>query len=158
MATYDLTYGNLAGLQMQGGAMLGVNVFEIDWAVAKAACATWASGDIITIGKLPKGALVLPCAAETLVASQAGASNVVVQDDTATPVVMISAHDVATANAQSPASAGTALFFGGGTATGLHPVILTAEKKVNILLGATPPTSGKMRLSFPIALTAGIGA
>jgi hypothetical protein len=158
MATYDLTNGNLAGLQMQGGAMVGVNVFELDWAEAKKACATWASGDILTIGKLPKGALVLPCAAETAVASQAGASNVVVQDDTATPVVMISAHDVATANAMSPASIGSTFFFGYGSNLGLHPVLLTAEKKVNVVLGATPPTSGKIRLSFPMALVAGFGA
>ncbi len=158
MATYDLTNGNLAGLQMQGGAMVGVNVFELDWAEAKNACATWDSGDIITIGKLPKGALVQPCAAETVVASQAGASKVVVQDDRPTPVVMISAHDVASANAISPASAGAAMFFGGGTATGLHPLLITVEKKVNVVLGTTPPTSGKIRLSFPMALVAGFGA
>ena len=158
MATYDLTYGYLAGLQMQGGAMLGVNVFEIDWAVAKAACATWASGDIITIGKLPIGSLVLPCAAETTVAAPAGASNVVIQDDTGTPVVMITAHDVATLAAKTPASTGAALYFGGATATGLHPAYQSAEKKVNVVLGATPPISGKMRLSFPIALIAGLGA
>ena len=158
MATYDLTYGNIAGLQMQGGAMLGVNVFEIDWAVAKAACATWVSGDIITLGKLPAGALVLPCAAETLVASQAGASNVSFQDDTGTPVVFMTGHDVATLNAKTPAAAGAALYFGGGAATGLHPVYQTAEKKVNVVLGATPPNTGKIRISFPIALVAGIGA
>jgi hypothetical protein len=158
MATYDLTYGNLAGLQMQGGAMIGVNVFEIDWAVAKAACASWANGDIITIGKLPIGALVLPCAAETTVASQAGASNVSFQDDTGTPVVFMTGHDVATLGAKTPAAAGAALYFGGGTASGLHPVIQAAEKKVNVVLGATPPNSGKTRISFPIALISGLGA
>lgn len=157
MATYDLTYGNLAGLQMQGGALLGVNVFEIDWAEAKAACATWANGDIITIGKLPKGALVLPCAAETLVASQAGASNVSFQDDTGTPVVFMTGHDVATAGAITPAAAGAALYFGGGSTAGLHAAFQAAEKKVNVVLGATPPTSGKVRISFPVLLVAGIG-
>lgn len=158
MASYDLSYltgGNTAGLQMQGGALFGVNVFEFDWAELKSKAATWAAGDIITVGKLPKGALVLPCAAETLVASQAGASNVVIEDDAA--VDFVSLHDVATLNDHSGATEGAATFFGGGVATGLHPVFLTAEKKVNVVLGATPPNSGKVRISFPLALVAGIG-
>jgi hypothetical protein len=160
MATYDLSYltgGNTPGLQMQGGAMLGVNVFEFDWAELKSKAATWAAGDIITIGSLPAGALALPCAAETLVASQAGASAIVFQDDTATPVVFISSHDPTTAGTKTPASQGTALFFGGGSTTGLHPAYVTPSKKVNVVLGTTPPTSGKCRISFPLALVAAIG-
>lgn len=160
MAYYDLSYltgASAAGLQMQGGALVGVNVFEFDWAELKAKCATWAAGDIITIGKLPKGALVQPCAAETLVASQAGANNVVFQDDTGTPVVFISALDVATAGSIAPASAGAALYFGGGATTGLHPVFQAAEKKVNVVLGTTPPNSGKVRICFPMALVANFG-
>ena len=161
MATYDLSYltgGNTPGLQMQGGAMLGVNVFEFDWAELKAKAATWASGDIITIGSLPDGALALPCAAETLVAAQVGASVVSFQDDTATPVVFISSHDPATLGTKTPATAGAALFFGGGSITGLHCAYVTPNKKVNVVLGTTPPTSGKCRISFPLALVAAIGA
>lgn len=160
MATYDLSYltgGATAGLQMQGGAMLGVNVFEWDWAELKAKAGSWANGDIITVGRLPKGALVGPCAAETLVASQAGASNVSFQDDTGTPVVFMTGHDVATANTLTPAAAGAALYFGGGTATGLHFAFQAAEKKVNVVLGATPPNTGKCRISFPVFLIAGLG-
>ncbi len=161
MATYDLSYltgGATAGLQMQGGAMLGVNQFDIDWAELKAKAGSWANGDIITIGRLPKGAIVAPCAAETLVASQAGASNVSFQDDTGTPVVFMTGHDVATLGAITPAAAGAALYFGGGSAAGLHFAFQAAEKKINVVLGATPPNSGKVRISFPVLLVAGLGA
>lgn len=160
MATYDLSYltgAAAAGLQMQGGALVGVNVFEFDWAELKSKAATWVSGDIITIGKLPKGALVQPCAAETTAASQAGASVVVFQDDTGTPVVYITSHDPTTLNAQTPATPGIALYFGGGVATGLHPVFQAAQKNVNVVLGATPPISGKCRICFPLALVANFG-
>lgn len=151
MSTFDLTFGQLAGLQQQGGAHVGVNFFEVDFAEALKLNPTMTAADILTIGKVPKGALLLGVSAETVEASQAGASDLTVQDDTGTPVVILDGHGIDTASEITGPKVGTTTFFGGGTAAGLHPVFLTAEKKINVLLGATAPTKGKLRVAVTLA-------
>lgn len=157
MSTYDFTNGNIAGLQMQAGALVGVNFFEVDFAEVIKAYPALANGDIITVGILPKGANLNSVCMETLTASQAGASNLTLQDDTGTPVVILDSHDPTTAGTLSGPKAGTTTLFGGGTATGLHNIFLTAAKKLNILVGATVPTKGKFRVAAAMDLMGGLG-
>jgi len=147
MPTFDNTYGAAPGKQMQGGAHAGVNVFELDFAQAKIDHPTLAANDIITIGTLKKGMVLLPCQAETLLASQAGATDLTIQDDTGTPIVMISGHGIDTLGEINGPSVAASAFFGQTTS---HPVVLTADTKVNVLTGATLPTKGKLRVAFPV--------
>ena len=157
MATFDLTFGALAGLQTQAGAYVGVNLFDLDFAEVKALYPALAGGDILTIGQIPKGALVHGVAMETLTASQAGASVVSLQDDTGTPVVILTGHAIDTAGTISGPAAGLTTMFGGGTATGLHNAFFPTTKKLNILLGATAPTTGKVRVTVDQAFVTGLG-
>ena len=148
MATFDMTYGNVAGLQMQGRPHVGVNFFELDFAEAKLRNPALVATDILTIGKLRKGMLVFPLAVETLEASQAGATDLVIQDDTGTPVVMATGHGIDTLGEITGPSVAASAFFGQTTS---RAVLITADTKVNVLTGATLPTKGKLRVAFLIA-------
>lgn len=145
MATFDYSFGSAPGVQMQGGAHTGVNSFELDFADAKKAFPALAPADILTIGILKKGMLVSPGLVETLEASQAGASDLVIQTDGA--VVITSGHGIDTQGEISLPSVAAGAFFGQTTST---PKLLTADVKVNVLIGATLPTKGKLRAAFAV--------
>jgi hypothetical protein len=158
MSTFDLSFGNKAGLQEQGPQMSGINYYEVDFAEALALNPTMTGADILTAGTLPAGALIKYLAIEALTAAQSGAADIKVQDGTGTPVVYVTALSIATPVAYGAGgSVASPNFFGGGDTVGLHPVFLTADRKINILLGATAPTKGKVRISVDLSLMTGLG-
>lgn len=141
MTTYDLTFGSLPGLQMQAGAHVGVNFHEVDFADVRRYCPTLKTGDLLTLGHLPKGCLIQAVAAETVTPAQSGASPVTIQDDLATPTVILDGHDITSLGAISgPASPGS------------HSAFLTASRKLQLLIGATPPLKGTLRVSVSLSM------
>jgi hypothetical protein len=144
MPTFDMTYGRVAGVQ-SSGPLGHVNIFELDFEDLVAEHPTVAAADIITIGKLKKGMTVLPGFAEVVEASTtAGVTDLDIQNGSATKIYTSLGID--TADEIKGASLGAGAFFG---STGV-PVQLAADTNVNVLIGATLPLDGKIRVSFPV--------
>lgn len=149
MATFDYTNGDLAGLQMQAGAQAGVNIWELDFAEVYADHPALANGDKIVVGHIGKGFNCHGVSAETVSPSQAGASALSLTDEAA--AVILDAHDITTAGTLSGPKAGLATVFGGGQATGLHNLFVTADKDIVVVVGAVVPQKGVLRIAADLA-------
>lgn len=149
MATFDYTNGDLAGLQMQAGAHGGVNAWELDFAEVYKAHPALAAGDKIVVAHIGKGFLCHGVSAETVSPSQAGASNLSLTDEAA--AVILDTHDIATTGTITGPKEGAATLFGGGVATGLHNIFVTAQKDIVVVVGAVVPQKGVLRVSASLA-------
>ena len=143
MATLDLSHGNVGGMQLQELPARPV-VFMVDFAEVYAKYPAYVATDLIKIGTLKKGMLLLGAMAEIVEKSlTASVSTVGVETGAATAVIDAIAPDAAVGTVTAA-----------GTTTGKYfdvaaPVkFLTADVDVMINPGTTVPTSGKIEVRF----------
>ena len=141
MATLDLSHGNVAGMQLQELAGRNV-VFMVDFAEVHAKYPAYVATDLIKIGTLKKGMLLLGAIAEVITkCTTASVSAVGIETGAATAIV----------DAIAPETLGITA---AGTATGKYfdvaaPVkMLTADLDIMVNPGATVPKDGVIEVRF----------
>lgn len=118
-----------SGLSKPDVAVVRSVEFEVDFSKVTAV-----AGDDITIGTLPKGAIVLAGAAQVVAAASAAATYTLRVGTTAITSAL-------TGNAAVGTVVGTAL---------AAPLVATADGSVNVLVGAQPAT-GKARFTLLVS-------
>lgn len=141
MATLDFSHGNVGGMQLQELPARPV-VFQVDFAEVYAKNPSYAGTDLIKIGTLKKGMLLLGAIAEVITkCTTASVSAVGIETGAATAIV----------DAIAPETLGITA---AGTATGKYfdvaaPVkMLTADLDIMVNPGATVPKDGVIEVRF----------
>lgn len=143
MATYDLSHGNVGGMQLQELPARPV-VFQVDFAEVYAKYPAYAGTDLIKIGTLKKGMLLLGAMAEVITkCTTASVTAVGVETGAAAAIIDAIAPDGAV-GALTPAATTTGKYFDVAA-----PVkMLTADVDVMINPGATVPKDGVLEVRF----------
>ena len=143
MATYDLSHGQAAGIQIQELPARPV-VFNLDFAELFAKYPAYVATDLIKIGTLKKGMLLAGAMAEITEKSlTASVSTVGVETGAATAIIDAIAPDAAVGTVYAAATT-TGKYFDVAA-----PVkMLTADLDILVNPGTTVPTSGKLEVRF----------
>ena len=143
MATYDLSHGNVGGMQLQELPARPV-VFQVDFAEVYAKYPSYAGTDLIKIGTLKKGMLLLGAIAEVITKSTTGSVTAVgIETGAATAVVDAIAPDAAVGTITAAATT-TGKYFDVAA-----PVkMLTADLDIMVNPGATVPKDGVIEVRF----------
>lgn len=143
MATLDLSHGNVGGMQLQELPARPV-VFQVDFSEVYAKYPTYAGTDLIKIGTLKKGMLLLGAMCEVIQkCSTASVSAVGVETGAATAIIDAVAPDAAVGTVTAAATT-TGKYFDVAA-----PVkMLTADLDIMINPGATVPKDGILEVRF----------
>jgi hypothetical protein len=143
MTTYDFTHGDSGGMNVSGLPARTV-IFRFDAAEVYAKYSTYTGSDLITIGTLKKGMIVLGAGAEIIEScTTIGVSNIGIQDGGAKEII----------NSVDPAAAEGTCYMA-VQATGdmfdvaAMPVFLAADLDINVNPGTIVPTDGVIDVGF----------
>ena len=143
MATLDLSHGNVGGMQLQELPARPV-VFQVDFAEVFQKYPAYAGTDLIKIGTLKKGMLLLGAMAEVITkCTTASVTAVGVETGAAAAIIDAVAPDAAVGTISAAATT-TGKYFDVAA-----PVkMLTADVDVMINPGATVPKDGILEVRF----------
>ena len=143
MATYDLSHGNVGGMQLQELPARPV-VFQVDFSEVYKKYPAYVGTDLIKIGTLKKGMLVIGAIAEVISkCTTASVTAVGIETGAATAIIDSVAPDGAV-GAITAAATSTGKYFDVAA-----PVkMLTADLDIMVNPGATVPQDGILEVRF----------
>lgn len=146
MATFDLTHGDIGGVQIHGLPAKVVN-FSIDFAELYKKFPAYVSADLIKIGILKKGMIVLGAAAEVIKkCTTATVAVVSVKTDAAVAIIDAIAPDAVVGTSTMAAQA-AGKYFDVVAANKL----LAADLGIMVSPGAVVPQDGILEVRFLVA-------